>query len=127
MKTLTAPFVLLLNIIEFLDRLFHPKRRPEPLLVLPAENPSEIFEEGGKEIIRDLTENAPPAKPVAEPPRNESEIVAPNGICLRKSVHFRTRRGDLRSAKVLGYSWEDDGNFLVLSRNGGPLFRRRLC
>lgn len=125
MKTLTAPFVLLLNIIEFLDRLFHPFHRPGPP-VLPAETPSEIFEEDSKEVVRDLTENAP-AEPSAEPPpRNESEIDAPNGICLRKSIHFRTRAGGLLSAKVMGYSWEDDGHFLVLSRNGGPLFRRRL-
>lgn len=125
MKAISSAFVLLFNIIEFFDRLFRHAPRPS---VPQAEAPTEIFEEDSKEVVRDLTEDAPPAEPAPElPPRQESEIVAPNGICLRKSVYYRTRAGCLLSAKVMGYSWEDDRHFLVLSRNGGPLFKRRLC
>lgn len=112
-------FVILSSLIEI---LLKPFRRPEPP-VLPVETPSEIFENDAREVVREIEEH----KPVAGPPRQESEILALNGICLRKSVHFRTRAGDLRSAKVMGYSWENDEHFLVLSRKDGPLFKRRLC
>lgn len=119
-KVMVHPlFVILSSLTEI---LLKPFRRPEPP-VLPVETPSEIFENNARETVREIEEH----KPTPEPPRNESEIVTPHGICLHKSIHFRTREGGLLAAKVMGYSWEDDGHFLVLSRNGGPLFRRRLC
>lgn len=114
--------VVLSSFIEFIFKPFIRRHRPS---TPEAEAPTEIFEEDSREVVRDLTENAP-AEPAAEPPRSESEILAPNGICLRKSVKFRTKAGNLLSAKVMGYSFEDP-TILLLSRNGGPLFKRRLC
>ncbi len=145
MKTVGVPFVWILNLIEFFDRLFRPA--PKPTLK------SEIFptfENDNRELIRELAEREPRMvmkettkfRPIShgdkiafevsdefEPvflntPRNHSpEIRAPKGAALRKSVLFRTNRGEYMSAKVVG--WESDGA-LILSRKNGPPFRRYL-
>ncbi len=117
MKTLTASFVWLFNIIEFFDRLFRPTPKPTPT---PEPETFPTFENDARKTVREIEEREP------EPPSTEPEVRAPKGIALHKSVHFRTRRGLYLSAKVVGYSWEDD-RLLALSRNGGPVFFRRFC
>ncbi len=130
MKTLTNPFVFLLNIIEFFDRLFR-RRAPQEVETFPQ------FENDNRELIKKLSEREPVVEvpeeseefmPVFENDarQHSPEIRAPKGIALQKSIQFLTRRGIYLSAKVVGYSWEDPRT-LILSRNGGPLFRRRLC
>jgi hypothetical protein len=117
MKTLAVPFIWFLNLIEMLDRLFRPAK-PTPV-EKPTEEIAPIFENNARETVREIEERQ------ATPPP-ESEILAPRGVCLRKSVLFRTRRGTFLSAKVVGSSLED-GRLVALSRNGGPVFFRRLC
>lgn len=124
MKAFTVPFGWFLNIIAFFDNLF---RRPAPPL-FPH------FENDARETMREIEERTPvveiPEKSEEFMPvffndtrQHSPEIRAPQGIALRKSVQFRTHRGEYRSAKVVG--WDGDGS-LVLSRNNGPRFRRTI-
>lgn len=116
-KALVHPLLAVLS--SFIEFIFKPYvRQPRPSAP-QAETPTEIFENDARETVREIEERKP------EPP-SSPEIVAERGICLHKSVKFRTRAGNLCSAKVMGYSWEDP-TVLLLSRNGGPLFKRRLC
>mgnify|MGYP001559801740 CR=1 FL=1 len=89
------------------------------------------FENNARETVRELSEREPVVEIPEEfmpvflnEPRNHSpEVRAPKGVALRKSVLFRTHRGEYMSAKVVG--WENDGA-LILSRKNGPPFCRRL-
>ncbi len=116
-KTAVHPFLIIWSaILEFLFRPFH-HPAPKPT---PETETFPVFENDARETVHEIEERKP------EPPAPEPEVRAPNGIALRKSVLFRTRTGLYLSAKVVGYSWEDD-RLLALQRNGGPVFFRRFC
>ena len=150
MKTLNAVLLVpVLNLIEWFDRLFRPVRPQKP--ASSEEEIFPIFENEPRAVVREVEERTEPPpddglvmeertlfRPIPhkggiafevsedfEPVfthKSESEIKAPLGFCLRKSVLFRTKSGKYLSAKVVG----GEGEFLVLSRKNGPLFRRRL-
>jgi len=109
--------------MEFISGLFVRKHKPTPAPAPEAEI-MPIFENDAREIVREIEENEKSENPeevncIAEP---MPQLKAPRGICLRKPVQFRTRRGGYMSAKVVGH----DGTDLILSRNNGPMFRRSL-
>jgi len=109
--------------MEFISGLFVRKHKPTPA---PAQEEEiiPIFENDAREIVREIEERKPPTAEATDIALMfvGPEIKAPLGICLRKSVQFRTRRGEYMSAKVVG----SDGEDLLLSRNNGPTFRRSL-
>lgn len=121
-KVIIHPLLVVLSsFIEFIFKPFVRKHRQTP-------TDQEIFENDARETVREIEERERVVDVVVEIPEESAEFVsipeihAPLGICLRKSVMFRTHRGPYLAAKVVGY---DDGE-LILSRNGGPRFRRTI-
>jgi len=109
--------------MEFISGLFVRKHKPTPA---PAQEEEiiPIFENDAREIVREIEERDNESEEanclaVAEP---MPQLKTGRGICLRKSVLFRTQSGRYLSAKVVGH----DGTDLILSRNNGPMFRRSL-
>lgn len=135
-KTAVHPFLIVWSkFIEFIFKPFIRRHRSTPPQQEAETSPQ--FENDPKETVRELEERTPimevPDKSEEFMPvflndtgNHSPEVRAPKGIALRKSVQFRTNRSLYLTAKVVGYSWEDP-SVLLLSRNGGLLFRRRLC
>ena len=124
--TNTVRFNPLLVLSAFIEFIFKPFIRRHRSTATPIEAEIiPVFENDARETVRELVEGE---ATTSEPDEHktersgEPEVKAPLGICLRKSVLFRTNRGEYRSAKVVGYDGED----LILSRKNGPRFRRRL-
>ena len=133
-KAVVHPFLIVWSkFLEFIFKQFvrRHRRTPQEIEIFPQfenDNREIIKELSERELVVEIPEESEEFMPVFENDtgNHSPEIRAPKGIALRKSVQFRTNRGLYLSAKVVGYSWEDP-NLLVLSRNGGPLFRRRFC
>jgi hypothetical protein len=120
-------FGWLLNIIEFIENLFRPARPQTPP---PAEEDKFAQLNDARETVREIearTDNTPIGTVVKDDEPGIlyglPEVKAANAVVEKgMKVRFLSHSGKYMTAKVVGF----DGGQLVLSRNGGPKFRRQI-
>ena len=95
-----------------------------------VQNQQDVVAEIPAEICNEIVPAPASAIPVLTPPpvavtkraNRDIAIPTPNGNGILKKVRFLSAKGNYLVAKVLAR----DGNTVVLSRNNGPRFVRRL-